>query len=217
MPHFSAEHIHQLEKVYRLNLINAITGFKPVNLLGTVAASGQTNLAVISSVVHLGSNPPLLGLVMRPPSVERHSYDNIRAGGTYTLNHVHTDIAAAAHLTSANYPREVSEFAATGLTEEFLDGFPAPYVLESPIKIGLRLLQHVPIEANGTVLVIGQVEHVYLPDTPGVLRPDGSLDLAAAGTVALSGLDTYYAARPVARYGYARPGQPLPELSLDGE
>ncbi|MFD2787352.1 flavin reductase family protein [Hymenobacter rubripertinctus] len=214
MPHFTADDIRQFGKVYRLNLINAITGFKPVNLLGTVGAAGQSNLAVISSVVHLGSNPPLLGLVMRPPSVERHSYDNIRAGGTYTLNHVHAGIARAAHLTSANFPREVSEFAATGLTEQYLDDFPAPYVRESRLKIGLQLVQQVPIEANGTVLLIGQVAHLYLPDASGVLRTDGSLDLTAAGTVALSGLDTYYEARPVARYGYARPHQPLPELPL---
>ena len=214
MAHFTADDIRQLEKVYRLNLINAITGFKPANLLGTVSGAGQTNLAVISSVVHLGSNPPLLGLVMRPPSAERHSYENIRAGGSYTLNHVTAAIARPAHLTSANFPREVSEFGATGLTEQYLDDFPAPYVQESPLKIGLRLLQEVPIEANGTVLLIGQVEHLYLPDTPGVLRADGSLNLTAAGTVALSGLDTYYEARPVARYGYARPNQSLPDLPL---
>ncbi|MDU0370087.1 flavin reductase family protein [Hymenobacter endophyticus] len=213
MPYFSAADLPELEKVYRLNLINAITGFKPANLLGTADAQGRTNLAIISSVVHLGSSPALLGLVMRPPTVERHSYDNIRATGYYTLNHVHEGIARAAHLTSANFPREVSEFDACGLTPQYADDFAAPYVQESHLRIGLRLVQEVPLEINGTVLLIGSVKHLYLPDT-GVLRPDGSLDLAAAGTVALSGLDTYYQASPVARYGYARPHQPLPELPL---
>ncbi|RSK49878.1 flavin reductase family protein [Hymenobacter rigui] len=216
MPHLTAADITSLEKVYRLNLINAITGFKPANLLGTIDEQGHTNLAIISSVVHLGSNPALLGLVMRPPTVERHSYDNIRATRCYTLNHVHADIVKAAHLTSANFPRAVSEFEACGLTAEYLDGFAAPYVQESRLRIGLTLLQELPIEANGTVLLVGRVEHVYLPDD-NVQRPDGSLDLAAAGTVALSGLDTYYAATPVARYGYARPNQPLPELPLSDE
>jgi len=213
MPHFTASDLAQLEKIYRLNLVNAITGFKPANLLGTADPAGRTNLAIISSVVHLGSNPALLGLVMRPPTVERHSYDNIRATGRYTLNHVHTGMAKAAHYTSANFPREVSEFAACGLTPEYLDGFTAPYVQESRLRIGLELVQELPIEVNGTVLLIGSVQHVYLPEQ-GVVRPDGSLDLAAAGTVALSGLDTYYEATPVARYGYARPNQPLPELPL---
>lgn len=213
MPHFTATDLAQLEKVYRLNLVNAITGFKPANLLGTQDANGRTNLAIISSVVHLGSNPALLGLVMRPPTVERHSYENIRATGRYTLNHVHTAIARAAHLTSANFPREESEFGACHLTPEYRDDFQAPYVQESHLKIGLTLAQELPIEINGTVLLIGRVEHLYLPED-NVLRPDGSLDLTAAGTVALSGLDTYYETTPVARYGYARPHQPLPELPL---
>ncbi|WP_426492032.1 flavin reductase family protein [Hymenobacter sp. 102] len=213
MPHFTAADLAQLEKVYRLNLVNAITGFKPANLLGTQDPAGRTNLAIISSVVHLGSNPALLGLVMRPPSVERHSYENIRSTGHYTLNHIHAGIVKAAHLTSANFPREESEFGACGLTPEYRDDFQAPYVQESYLKIGLTLAQELPIELNGTILLIGRVEHVYLPEE-NVLRPDGSLHLTAAGTMALSGLDTYYETTPVARYGYARPHQPLPELPL---
>lgn len=213
MPHFTAADLAQLEKVYRLNLVNAITGFKPANLLGTCDAEGRTNLAIISSVVHLGSNPALLGLVMRPATVERHSYDNIRATGRYTLNHVHAAITQAAHYTSANFARETSEFDACGLTAEYLDDFGAPYVRESRLRIGLELVQELPIEANGTLLIIGSVQHLYLPEQQ-TLRPDGSLDLAAAGTVAVSGLDTYYEATAFARYGYARPNQPLPELPL---
>ncbi|MCA8830266.1 flavin reductase family protein [Hymenobacter pini] len=213
MPHLTAADIAHLEKVYRLNLVNAITGFKPANLLGTVSEQGQENLAIISSVVHLGSNPALLGLVMRPPSAESHSYHNIRATRCYTLNHVHEGIARAAHHTSAKFPREESEFAACGLTPAYQDDFPAPYVQESRLRIGLKLVQELPIEANGTVLLVGTVEHLYLPEN-GTLRPDGSLDLTAAGTVALSGLDTYYQATPVARFGYAHPHQPLPELPL---
>ncbi|RPD45806.1 flavin oxidoreductase [Hymenobacter sediminis] len=215
MPHFTAADLADLEKVFRLNLVNAITGFKPANLLGTTDAEGRTNLAIISSVVHLGSQPALLGLVMRPPSVPRHSYDNIRATRYYTLNHVHTGIIEEAHGTSANFEREVSEFDACGLTPEYRDGFLAPYVQESRLQIGLELVQELPIEANGTVLLIGRVQHLYLPDE--ALRPDGSLNLPAADTVALSGLDTYYTATAVARYGYARPGQPVPELPLDDQ
>ncbi|UPL50936.1 flavin reductase family protein [Hymenobacter sublimis] len=213
MPHFTAADLTDLEKVFRHNLINAITGFKPANLLGTTDAQGHTNLAIISSVVHLGSNPALLGLVMRPPSVPRHSYDNIRATGFYTLNHVHTSIIREAHATSATYARGVSEFDACGLTAQYRDGFAAPYVQESHLQIGLQLQQEVPIELNGTVLLIGSVEHLYLPEA--ALRPDGSLNLPAADTVTLSGLDTYYTATPVARYGYTRPDQAVPELPLE--
>ncbi|MBX0289631.1 flavin reductase family protein [Hymenobacter sp. HSC-4F20] len=210
MLHFTAADFPELEKVFRLNLINGITGFKSANLLGTQDATGHPNLALISSVVHLGSDPALLGLMMRPPTAPRHSYDNIRATRYYTLNHVHTGILRAAHATSANVAREISEFAACALTPQYHDNFAAPYVRESHVQIGLELVEELPIQANGTVLLVGHVRHLYLP--PAALRPDGSLNLPAAGTVALSGLDTYYTAEPVARYGYARPGEPVPEL-----
>lgn len=205
MRHFSAADIQGFDKLYRLNLVNALTGFKPANLVGTADAAGATNLAIFSSAVHLGSDPPLLGLVTRPATVPRHSYENLRATGCYTLNHVHADFADRAHYTSAAFPREQSEFAAVGLTPAWRDGFAAPYVAESQLSIGLRLVEELPIRLNGTVLLIGAVEHVYV--APTALRPDGSLDLATLADVCISGLDGYYRAEPLARFAYARPGQ----------
>ncbi|QJX48651.1 flavin oxidoreductase [Hymenobacter taeanensis] len=212
MPHFTADDLAGLEKVFRLNLVNSVTGYKPANLVGTVSADGATNLSVISSVVHLGSNPALIGFVMRPASVPRHTYENIKATGFYTINHVHSGIMREAHLTSANFPREVSEFEACGLTPEYRDEFLAPYVQGCRIQMGMELAQEVPIELNGTLLLIGRVKHLYLAEE--VLRPDGSLNLPTADTVCVSGLDTYHTAVAQARYGYARPNQPLPELPL---
>jgi hypothetical protein len=86
MRHITAADIKAFEKLYRLNLVNAITGYKPANLIGTADGAGATNLAIFSSVVHLGSDPPLLGMVTRPTSVPRHTYENIQASGCYTIN-----------------------------------------------------------------------------------------------------------------------------------
>lgn len=205
MPHITAADIESYEKIYRLNLINAITGYKPANLIGTVSADGQTNLAIFSSVVHLGSDPPLLGMVTRPTSVPRHTYSNIQATGCYTINHVPASLVAQAHYTSANFPADESEFDACGFTPAWRDDFPAPYVQESPIGIGLRLREEIEIKANGTRLLVGAVEHLYLPDV--VLQPDGSLHLAAVDDVCISGLDGYHSVTPLAAFAYARAGQ----------
>lgn len=211
MSYFAASDLPGLEKIFRLNLINSLTGYKPANLVGTAAPNGATNLAIISSVLHLGSDPALLGFVMRPATVARHTYENIRATGRYTINHVPKGREGAAHYTSANFPQEESEFDACGFTPEYANGFSAPYVQESRVKMGLELLQELPIEANGTVLLVGRVQHIYLPDD--VLRPDGSLDLVGAGTICVSGLDGYHTVLPPVRFAYARAGkgpQPLP-------
>jgi flavin reductase (DIM6/NTAB) family NADH-FMN oxidoreductase RutF len=205
MRHLTAADIQAFEKIYRLNLVNGLPGFKPANLVGTAAPDGRTNLAVFSSALHLGSDPALLGIVTRPTTVPRHTYANLKARGCFTLNHVPEALAAQAHYTSANFPDDVSEFDECGFSAEYRDDFPAPYVAESPLSIGLRLLEEHAI-SNGTVLLVGSVEHVYLKDE--LLRPDGTLDLVAAGTAAISGLDGYHAVAPPVRFGYARPGQP---------
>ncbi|MGI4870128.1 MAG: flavin reductase family protein [Janthinobacterium lividum] len=209
MQHFTAADIQAFERIYRLNLVNGLPGFKPANLVGTVA-DGQTNLAIFSSVLHLGSDPPVLGLITRPSTVPRHTYQNIKHNsGCYTLNHVPLPLAAQAHYTSANFADDISEFEACGFTVEYRDGFPAPYLAESPLSIGLRLREEHAI-FNGTALLVGSVEHVYL--RAEALRPDGTLDLAALGVAAISGLDGYHAVAPPVRFGYARPGQ-FPQAS----
>ena len=205
MQHITAADIKAFEKVYRLNFVNGLPGFKPANLVGTAAPDGRTNLAIFSSVLHLGSDPAVLGMVTRPTTVPRHTYQNIKDNdGCFTLNHVLLGQAAAAHYTSANFPDDESEFKACGFSEAWRDNFPAPYVAESPLSIGLRLREEHAI-FNGTVLLVSTVEHVYLREEG--LRPDGTLDLVALGEAAISGLDGYHEVLPPVRFGYARPGQ----------
>ncbi|GAC1371518.1 MAG: flavin reductase [Hymenobacter sp.] len=205
MRHITAADITGFERIYRLNLVNGLPGFKPANLVGTARPDGATNLAVFSSALHLGSDPPLLGLVTRPTTVPRHTYQNLKSSGCYTLNHVPVSLAAPAHYTSADFGPDVSEFDACGFTPVWRDDFPAPYVAESALSIGLRLLEEHAI-SNGTVLLVGTVEHVYLREDG--LRADGTLDLAALDDACISGLDSYHAVQAPVRFGYARPGQP---------
>jgi flavin reductase (DIM6/NTAB) family NADH-FMN oxidoreductase RutF len=166
-----------------------------------------TNLAVFSSAVHIGSEPPLIGVVTRPivpdGKTSRHTYENIKNTGYFTLNHVHTGIIAQAHQTSASYADGISEFDAVGLTPVYSRLPLAPYVQESQIKIGLEFVEEYLIQANQTILVIGKVLELMLPDN--CLDDAGNLDLNKAQTVALSGLDTYHAAVQMERLAYARP------------
>lgn len=198
----SREQIRNMEKIDRLKLINSTPGYKSVNLIGTTDPSGNFNLAIFSSVIHLGSNPPLLGMISRPITVERHSFDNIIETGVYTINHVHTEIIDSAHQTSAKYSRETSEFKATGLTPVLMHGFKAPFVEESSIRIAMSLVERQEIRSNGTHLLVGEIQFISAPKN--IVREDGSFDLSAAGTVAMSGVDTYLACRELSRKGYAR-------------
>ncbi|MEZ5556678.1 flavin reductase family protein [Haliea sp.] len=209
--HFTASDIAAMASRYRAALINSLSGFKPANLVGTADAAGSSNLAIISSVVHLGSHPPLLAMIMRPSPVERHTLENILDTRCYTINHVAQHFIEAAHQTAARYPREQSEFTATGLGEYWMEGFAAPFVQEASVRMGLQLREHQQLRINDTHLLIGEVVLVEVPDD--CVADDGSVDISAAGTVALSGLDSYYSTQRLRRMAYAKPD--LPPRAVD--
>ncbi len=200
MKHLNIADINSLDRVKRLTLINSITGIKPANLIGTKGGHGVTNLAIFSSVVHLGSNPALIGFILRPQGeVPRHSFENIQQSRYYTINHVSKDFTEQAHYTSAKFDGEISEFKRCNLTEEYIDDFPAPFVKESPLKYGLRFEQAINVELNGTSLIIGSLQHLLIPDSF-----EDHLNLEHLNTVGISGLNSYYQLQKIAHYPYAR-------------
>ncbi|KTF09247.1 flavin reductase family protein [Pseudoalteromonas sp. 10-33] len=200
--HFTKARIDALEKRTRTHLINSLSGFKSANLIGTQDLLGNTNLSIVSSVIHLGAHPPLVGMIMRPHSVPRHTFENILQTGVYTINQVNKAIYKQAHQTSARYDKDESEFDATGLTPEYLNEFLAPFVEESRLKYSVKFVESKHLEINGTELVIGEIVDVYLDET--ALQSDGFLDLQAIDTVAVTGLDSYHTANKLTRLPYAK-------------
>ncbi len=192
-----------LESRFKVQYFNSIVGHKNVCLIGTKNLENQSNLAIFNSLVHIGSNPPLLGLIFRPDSVERHTYENILQTKEYTINLISEKDIAAAHQTSARYAREHSEFDASGLNPTYIDGFHAPLVSSSPISFGLILKENIPIQVNGTNLVIGEVQWIKYPEE--IISSDGFADLTQAGVVGCIGLDAYTEGTILQRFEYAKP------------
>ncbi|MFT7259781.1 MAG: hypothetical protein ACI9MS_001643, partial [Glaciecola sp.] len=92
--YFNASDIDNMAQRVRANFINSLSGFKSGNLIGTrsagdkIGTKGIDNLAVVSSVFHIGAHPPLLGMIMRPHTVRRDTLQNIKDTGEYTINHI---------------------------------------------------------------------------------------------------------------------------------
>lgn len=202
MQHFSLDDILRMERFYRQAFINTLSGVRTAFLVGTKSETGATNLAIFNSVMHIGANPPYLGLILRPTTVERHTYDNIKNTGFYTLNYVHPEFIERAHQTSAKYPAEVSEFETCGFTEKFTSDFFAPYVQESMVHIGLQYEAEHLIQVNDTILLIGKIVEVHLPEN--ALAETGHLNFADLNCVAVSGLDSYFQTEFLTRLPYAR-------------
>ncbi|EGU57164.1 flavin reductase domain protein FMN-binding protein, partial [Vibrio nigripulchritudo ATCC 27043] len=100
---YSKSDIGEMEDRFRARFINSLSGYKSANLIGTIDNNGQHNLSIVSSVFHLGANPPLLGMIVRPHSVSRHTLENIVETGHYTINSVCREVYQQAHQTSARY------------------------------------------------------------------------------------------------------------------
>ena len=199
----SINEILALDKYQRIAVLNQISGVRSAHLIGSKNASGASNLAIFNSMVHIGANPPLMGFIMRPLTVERHTYHNIKDTGCFTVNHISIAQHQKAHQTSAKYPSDVSEFEACGFEEEYLGGFKAPYVKTSPIKLGLTFVEDQLIKANQTRLVIGKVEEIYIANE--AFDKEGRINFENLELSGVSGLDTYYSFKKLGTYPFARP------------
>lgn len=200
---FSNTDIKALEKNFRTNFVNSLSGFKSANLIGTISNTQKTNLAVFSSVIHVGANPPAMAILVRTATVERNTYSNIKENGYFTVNHIHKDFFRKAHQTSARYPKDVSEFDECGFTAQFTDTLPAPYVKEAAVKIGLKMTEEHIIKFNQTVFIVGEIMEVILDDT--LIQKDGYIDIEKANTLTVSGLDSYHTTQRITRLSYAKP------------
>lgn len=206
--HYTLENILAFDTRFRTTFMNSIGGFKTPVLIGTTTKEGLSNLAIFNSLIHLGAMPPLIGFIVRPDSVERHTLRNILETHAFTINHVKEDFYKQAHQTSARYDKLESEFEKVGLTAEYKTDCMAPYVKESVVKLSIDFMERIDLSINGTVLVIGKIKNIHLPDD--CVETDGFADLQKAGSIAGSGLDSYYTTRSIARLSYAKPNQ-LPD------
>jgi flavin reductase (DIM6/NTAB) family NADH-FMN oxidoreductase RutF len=214
MPNITSDQIANMEKHYRISLINSLVGFKSLNLLGTTSQDGVTNLCIISSAFHLGANPPLIGLVIRPEREHNDTLSNIKSTMHYTLNNVLPAWYMQAHQTSASYPSGVSEFDACGFKKQYVNGFKAPFVSESTVKIGLELREIIDVEINRTTILIGEIIQILVNDH--LIEKDGTVNHEQAETLTVAGLDAYFLPKPVARLAYAKPGME-PHLLMNNQ
>lgn len=203
MSYFSEDDINNLHHLYRINLINSCSGYKSANLIGTKSNDNIENVAVFSSVTHVGSSPAMFGFFMRPTTVIRNTYNNIKSTGYFTINHIHKSIIEDAHHTSAKYKTSISEFDVTDLNSEYKNDFQAPFVKDAPIQLAMEFVEEYDIKANNTILLIGKIVGLYINDD--LIEKDGFVNLSKAEIAAINGLDGYAIAESKVRLGYQRP------------
>ena len=193
--------IGNLDYRFRIRLINSISGPKPACLIGTKSVTKGVNLGIFNSITHIGSNPPLIGFILRPnEKVRRDTYDNILEEKYFSINHVSSSISERSHWTSAKFDSNISEFDACNLTEEYIDNFYAPLLKNHKWK--LKFSEKIKIKSNNTLLIIGEIINIYIDNS--LIEDDGTLNLEKCDSLSVGGLNTYYKLKQVSQFPYAR-------------
>ena len=195
--------IENQEQRYRTAFINSLAGFRQAVLVGTKSKEGHNNLAIFNSLIHLGANPALFGLINRPDSVQRDTLQNILDTKEYTLNFVCANEYKKAHQTSARYEKGISEFEKVGFVPYYHSISKAPFVEIAEVKIAMKLEEIIPITINGTILIVGSIQQVEINEA--IVGQDGFVNLSAAEILISQGLDAYFTCTPIERLPYAKP------------
>lgn len=184
---------------------------RPIAWVSTVDPDGAANLAPFSFFNAVASRPPIVAFTASVRTTDRGQKDtlrNVRSTGEFVVNIVTEPLAEAMNLTSTEFPPEVDEFQAAGLTAVPSAVVGAPRVAESPIHFECRVHQIVEVgsEPGGGALILGRVVHIHVD--PSVLLGEDKIDiqkLKPIGRLAGAGYcrtaDTFEMVRPKSQVG----------------
>ena len=163
--------------------MNSVVVPRPIAWVSTVSASGIDNLAPHSFFTIAGIDPAVVCFT----SVGlKDSLRNILATQEFVVSVCTEPLIEQVNLTGTDYPPDMSEFDAVGLTREPSLRVVPPRVAESPVAMECRLLD--TKEFGICTVVFGQVVHLAVDEA--VLR-DGRPAIDLIAPVARLGADEW--------------------------
>ena len=174
------------QDVYKL-LIGAIVP-RPIAFVSTLSREGVRNLAPFSFFTAVSANPPVICFCpLRRAGADpyKDTLRNISMTREFVVNIVSEEIAQKMNICSADFPPEVDEFEASGLTPVPSDLVKPPRVAESHVHMECKLyltLEIGELPGSGN-LVLGEVVRFHVDDQyvddfkldPAKLRPIGRM------------------------------------------
>lgn len=180
MPDFSVA-FADLKPFERYKLLCAAICPRPIALVTCVSEGGVVNAAPFSFFNVFSEEPALivLGLQHRPTEAGRVPKDtsrNIARAGQFVVNMVDEALAEAMNVTAIDFPPDVSEIDAAGLTLKAGVTVPVPRIAEAPFAFECR--RHTTLTFSPTrELVLGEVVHIHAREglvDPATLRTSAS-------------------------------------------
>jgi flavin reductase (DIM6/NTAB) family NADH-FMN oxidoreductase RutF len=150
---------------YRL-LIGSVVP-RPIGWVSTVSIDDVGNLAPFSFYMAATGNPPTVVLSTSfRDGEEKDTLRNVKQIPELVLNVVNEDVAEQMNATSEEFPADVDELIAAGLTPVPSSRVRPVRVAEAPISMECKLVQLVPVgdPGTGSTLIIGEVLAWHIRD-----------------------------------------------------
>ena len=163
--------------------LNSVVVPRPIAWVSSVSVDGVDNLAPHSFFTIAGIDPAVVCFT----SVGlKDSLRNILATKEFVVSVCTAQLVEQVNLTGTDYPPDVSEFDAVGVTREPSLRVTPPRVAESPVAMECRLLD--TMSFGHCTVVFGQVVHLAVDEA--VLR-DGRPAIDLIAPIARLGADEW--------------------------
>lgn len=163
--------------------LNSVVVPRPIAWVSSVSVDGVDNLAPHSFFTIAGIDPAVVCFT----SVGlKDSLRNILATKEFVVSVCTAQLVEQVNLTGTDYPPDVSEFDAVGVTREPSLRVTPPRVAESPVAMECRLLD--TMSFGDCTVVFGQVVHLAVDEA--VLR-DGRPAIDLIAPIARLGADEW--------------------------
>ncbi len=167
---------------------------RPIAFASTVDADGNPNLSPFSFFNAFGANPPIL--IFSPArrgkdNTTKHTFDNVKEVPEVVINMVNFEMVEQMSLSSADFPKGVSEFEKAGFTPIPSESIRPFRVKESPVQFECSVQQVIEtgMEGGAGNLVICHVNKIHINED--VLNSDGGLNSELLDLVGRMGGNDY--------------------------
>ncbi|QVQ24480.1 flavin reductase family protein [Achromobacter deleyi] len=189
------------------NVLTSTVTPRPIAWVTTVSGKGVVNAAPFSFFNVMGHQPPTVAIgLMRHASGElKDTGANIIENGEFVVNLVPESLVRQMNQTCADYPADVDEMAAAGLTARPASHVRPPLIQGSPVSLEC-VSQATVVTGPRQIVVIGRVLGAHVDDAYVQDAARGYVDTPALGLIArmhgggwyARSTDTFQLARPTA-------------------
>jgi flavin reductase (DIM6/NTAB) family NADH-FMN oxidoreductase RutF len=155
----------ELTPAQRYKLLVALVVPRPIAWISSLSASGSVNLAPFSFFNVFCEDPPLImvGINRRPDGRMKDTIANIERDKEWVVNIADEPLAETMHMTSGDYPPEMSEAEVHGLAMAPSVQVKPPRVKDAPFSLECRMWKLIEV-SDDRRLVIGEGVHLHVRD-----------------------------------------------------